>query len=288
MRWTPGHRSPDVIDRRGEPRGRGGLGWIGFLLPLLVRSPFGWVILALLAVGYLFFRGAGEVADRPQVTTGEHAGGGQADAQAAFVGFVLDDVQETWSKLFTQAGIPYERAKLVLFTDATPTACGYGTAATGPFYCPLDRRVYLDLGFFHELSQRLGARGDFAQAYVIAHEIGHHVQNLLGITERANVPRALREGPKGASVRLELQADCLAGVWARGTQERNLLEQGDIEEALGAASAVGDDRMQRRATGQVTPDSFTHGTSAQRSRWFRRGLEGGDIRACDTFSAPEL
>ena len=289
VRWTPGYRSRDVIDRRGARPGGKGAGGLLLLLPILLRSPLGWLVLAALVVGYLFFgRGTGPVEEAPRGATAEHAGGGTVDPQAAFVGFVLDDVQSTWSKLFAEAGVPYARAKLVLFTDATPTACGYGTSATGPFYCPADQRVYLDLGFFRELAQRMGARGDFAQAYVIAHEIGHHVQNLLGTTERMKVPRALREGPAGASVRLELQADCLAGVWARGTQERDLLEAGDLEEAMTAASAVGDDRMQRRATGTVSPDAFTHGTSAQRSRWFRRGLEGGSVKACDTFAAPEL
>jgi predicted metalloprotease len=249
------------------------------------------VVLLVGGIAYFVF-GVGhrtsDVDEERRAAPGQHVGGGASDTQAEFVGFVLDDVQNTWAKAFAEAGRPYERAKLVLFTDETPTACGYGTAATGPFYCPIDRRVYLDLGFFQELSQRLGARGDFAQAYVVAHEVGHHVQNLLGLTERTRVPRSLREGPTGASVRLELQADCLAGVWAHSTQERNLLEKGDVEEALGATSAVGDDRLQRRATGTVSPDSFTHGTSAQRSQWFRRGLDAGSMQACDTFGASDL
>jgi predicted metalloprotease len=293
MRWTPGYRSRDVVDRRGEPQrgvGMRGLGPLLYFLPILLRSPLGWLVLIAIGVGYLFFtfgRGVTGV-DHARHAAPEHAGGAEADHQAEFVGFVLDDAQDTWANSFAQSGLPYERAKLVLFTDATPTACGYGTSATGPFYCPLDKRIYLDLGFFHDLSQRLGAGGDFAQAYVVAHEVGHHVQNLLGLTERTQVPRALREGPKGASVRLELQADCLAGVWAHATKERNLLEKGDVEEALAAASAVGDDRMQRRATGTVTPDSFTHGTSEQRSHWFRRGLEAGTMQACDTFGAGDL
>lgn len=283
-----------MIDRRGQPRGGGMGGMRGpllYLLPLLVRSPLGWVVLFVAGIAYFVFgigRGAHDVDHDQRAVPGEHAGGEASDSQAQFVGFVLDDVQDTWAKAFAAAGRPYERAKLVLFTDETPTACGYGTAATGPFYCPIDQRVYLDLGFFQELSHKLGARGDFAQAYVVAHEVGHHVQNLLGLTERTRVPRSLREGPTGASVRLELQADCLAGVWAHSTSERGLLEKGDVEEALAATSAVGDDRMQRRATGTVSPDSFTHGTSAQRSHWFRRGLDAGNMQACDTFGASDL
>ena len=178
----------------------------------------------------------------------------------------------------------------MLFTDATQTGCGYGDAATGPFYCPSDERVYIDLGFFHELAGKLGARGQFAQAYVVAHEIGHHVQKLLGITEKADAcARGVgRHGATSASVRLELQADCFAGIWAHSTQQRDLLEAGDIESAVGAAAAVGDDRLQRQATGTVSPDSWTHGSSEERVRWFRRGYDTGSIPACDTFAATSL
>jgi predicted metalloprotease len=235
-------------------------------------------------------------------------GGGPADAPRAhggsfppssnpaetsevhFVGFVLDDVQSSWEAQFRALGRPYRHAKLVLYTDATRTGCGEGDAATGPFYCPADERVYIDLGFFHELAGKLGAKGQFAQAYVVAHEMGHHIQNLLGTSARVDGMRHT-QGATGASVRLELQADCFAGIWAKSTEHRNLLEEledGDIESALGAAAAVGDDRLQRMATGTVSPESWTHGSSAERTRWFKRGLESGTIAACDTFAAREL
>jgi len=193
---------------------------------------------------------------------------------------VLDDVQTTWSRIFAERGAPYRHAKLVLYTDQTRTACGFGSAAMGPFYCPNDERVFLDLGFFDELSQRLGAPGDFAQAYVIAHEVGHHVQHLRGEDRGEH-----SEGATGGSVRLELQADCYAGIWARASKQQNLLEQGDIEEALGAAAAVGDDRLQRNSTGAVNPEKWTHGSSKERAQWFRRGLEQGTFEACDTSKA---
>ena len=204
-----------------------------------------------------------------------------------FVSFVLDDVQKSWTEGFARQGPAYRHAKLVLFTDSTQTGCGFGDAATGPFYCPTDERVYIDLGFFHELTAKLGARGQFAEAYVVAHEIGHHVQKLLGISERADAMRHTA-GATGASVRLELQADCFAGIWAHSTQERALLEAGDIDSAVGAAAAVGDDRLQRRATGTVSPESWTHGSSEERVRWFRRGYDRGSIPACDTFAASQL
>ncbi len=205
--------------------------------------------------------------------------------QKEFVAFVVDDVQDSWARAFAEAGQRYERTTLVLFNGGTTTGCGSASSATGPFYCPADGRVYLDLGFFRELRTRFGAPGDFAQAYVIAHEFGHHVQNLLGITR--DVERGRREHPDEAnelSVRLELQADCFAGVWGHSTYERNLLESGDLEEGLNAAAAVGDDRIQRQATGRVDRESFTHGSSEQRVRWFQRGFESGDPNACDTFS----
>ena len=184
----------------------------------------------------------------------------------------------------------HRHAKLVLFTDATQTGCGFGDAATGPFYCPEDERVYIDLGFFHELAGKLGARGQFAEAYVVAHEMGHHIQKLLGITQRVDAMRHSSgvTGATSASVRLELQADCFAGVWAHSTQERSLLEAGDIDSAVNAAAAVGDNRLQRQATGRVSPDSWTHGSSEERVRWFRRGYDSGSIPVCDTFSANTL
>ena len=195
-----------------------------------------------------------------------------------FVSFVLDDAQQTWQRLLPAAGVNYRDAKLVLFRDGVQSGCGYAGAATGPFYCPADEKVYLDLSFFDELKQRFGAAGDFAQAYVLAHEIGHHVQNVLGTVRRGG------SVSNAHSVRTELQADCFAGVWGHSTAQRQILEQGDVEEGLNAAAAIGDDRIQRRTSGRVNPDSFTHGSSAQRVAWFRRGLESGQISACDTFS----
>lgn len=201
-----------------------------------------------------------------------------------FVSFVLDDVQRTWESAFERAGSGYRPAKLALFRDGTVSGCGVGQSAMGPFYCPIDEKVYLDLSFFADLDRRFGAPGDFAQAYVIAHELGHHVQHLLGVDER--VRDAQRTNPGAAnqlSVRLELQADCYAGVWGHSAAERGKLEVGDIEEGLGAASAVGDDRIQRRSTGSVNVDSFTHGSAKQRAEWFRRGFESGQSTSCDTF-----
>jgi predicted metalloprotease len=201
-----------------------------------------------------------------------------------FVGFVVDDVQDSWARLFTEAGQRYQPTTLRLFTGGINTGCGGASSATGPFYCPLDRHVYLDLGFFRELRDRFGAPGDFAQAYVIAHEFGHHVQNLLGIAD--DVRRGQQEHPDEAnelSVRLELQADCLAGVWAHSAYQEGLLESGDLEEGLDAAASVGDDRIQGQAGREVDPDSFTHGSSEQRVTWFRRGYESGDLNSCNTF-----
>jgi predicted metalloprotease len=214
-----------------------------------------------------------------------------ADRQADFVSVVLADTEDTWAVLFREMNREYIPPKLVLFRTAAQSACGLAGSAVGPFYCPSDRRVYLDLDFFRELGERFRAPGDFAQAYVIAHEVGHHVQALLGITERVAVmqQRTPRREANALSVRVELQADCLAGVWAyHANESRQLLEEGDVEEGLRAAAAIGDDRLQRQTQGQVAPDSFTHGTSAQRSRWFKRGFDTGDMRRCDTFAASTL
>jgi hypothetical protein len=274
MRWTPGRTSENLEDRRGRR----------------VRPSFGFGILGILLLGLLtvvtgrnFLVLAPEVARNTPMR--EESGPVQStpdeDRQVQFVSFVLDDTQDTWRKLL---GGRYRDAKLVVFRDSTPTACGFGQAATGPFYCPMDQKVYIDLGFFDELHRRFGARGDFAQAYVLAHEMGHHLQHVLGIEPA--VRRAMEQRPElrnELSVRLELQADCLAGVWGHSTAQRNILEQGDIEEGLRAAAAIGDDRIQRQTQGWVAPESFTHGSSAQRVEWFRRGLETGDIDACDTF-----
>jgi len=287
MKWSSGHQSPDVIDQRGlRGGGGGGSGALGLLLS--IGSKFGLVgILA--AVGIFFvgqrFFGSGGSAD---ATGAQRAVPGHTttrDEPAAFVAFVLDDVQDTWTSEFQSMNRVYPRAKLVLFTDQVRSACGFASAASGPFYCPGDQRAYVDLGFYRELSEKYGAAGDFAQAYVIAHEIGHHVQNVLGIEKRVGNDR---EGADSASVRLELQADCFSGIWARSTKQRALLDSGDLEEGLNAAAAIGDDRLQRNAGRSVNPESFTHGSSEQRVRWFKRGLESGKVEACDTFAARSL
>jgi predicted metalloprotease len=294
MRWDQGHESPDVIDRRGE-RGGGGPGGMAqgilALAPLLMRSRLGILILVLLVVGSVIFGMVGTTGrDASQVTQRtETTGATVKDDERHFVSFVLDDVQDNWQSIFEQEGRDYRNAKLVLYTGMTPTGCGYGQAATGPFYCPIDERVYIDLSFYDDLARRFGAKGDFAQAYVIAHEIGHHVQKQLGTTNAVRgLRRSERAGETGANVRLELQADCYAGIWAHSTESRGLLESGDVDEALRAASAVGDDRLQKASTGVVTPETFTHGTAEQRARWFRKGFDTGDPRACDTFHASTL
>jgi uncharacterized protein len=278
MRWTPGGRSSDLEDRRGGGSGfrlGGGLGIGGILLLLLLSVIFKRDFLSLVSDG------STPVADsqsRPVSDPNE-------EPEVQFVSFVLDDAQRTWRDKFAQQGKEYRNAKLVLFRNSVDSACGLASSATGPFYCPGDHRVYIDLGFYGELKNRFGAPGDFAQAYVLAHEIGHHVQNLLGIDRQvrqaqSSEPRARNQ----LSVRLELQADCLAGVWGHSTEQRNILEAGDVDEGLRAAAAVGDDRLQRMTRGQVSPDSFTHGTSEQRSQWFRRGFTSGSISDCNTFS----
>lgn len=214
------------------------------------------------------------------------------DDMATFVAKVLGSTETTWHAVFSEAGRRYQEPKLVLFTAATPTACGTGRSAMGPFYCPADQKVYIDLAFYRDLRERFKAPGEFAQAYVIAHEVGHHVQNLLGISDKVHAAQQ-RSGNRATanalSVRLELQADCFAGVWGNRADSRSrILEPGDVEQALNAASAIGDDRLQRQTQGQIVPESFTHGTSEQRVRWFNRGMESGDIRQCDTFSAATL
>ena len=290
MRWDRGHESPDVIDRRGQGGVGGGPVGHGILAlaPLLVRHPIGIVVL-LLIIGGAIVSGMFGTRDTDAPGVAETTGATVNDEGRQFVGYVLDDAQKTWQQLFAKDGRKYRNAKLVLFSEATSTACGYGQAATGPFYCPSDERVYIDLSFYDELARRFGARGDFAQAYVIAHEIGHHVQNQLGVAAAVRrLKKTEREGETSASVRLELQADCFAGIWAHSTETRGLLEPGDVEEALTAASAIGDDRLQKQSRGVVTPERFTHGSAEQRSRWFRRGYERGEIDACDTFGASAL
>jgi predicted metalloprotease len=276
MRWTPGGSSRNVEDRRGQSGfGRAGFGIGGGLVLLVLSLVFGRDFVT----GSTPDGGAGAVANGEVVSTPEE------DRLVQFVTFVLNDVQDTWRKQLSDRRVPYEDAKLVLFRDATQSGCGTAQSAMGPFYCPLDEKVYIDLAFYDELRRRFGAPGDFAQAYVIAHEVGHHVQHLLGIDAQAR--RAQQSNPEVAntiSVRVELQADCLAGVWGHSTSQRRLLEQGDVEEGLGAAAAVGDDRIQRSTTGRVNTDTFTHGSAAQRTAWFKRGLSAGSIDACDTFA----
>ena len=285
MRWTRGNRSDDLEDRRGESPGRGGLrvgggiGLGGAVVLLVLSLVFGQNFFALLD-------GSGDLTPSPGggAPTGPARKGSPAEEQAAdFMSFVLDDVQNTWAREFTRLGREYERAKLVLFTDAVRSGCGTADAAAGPFYCPEDRKVYIDLGFYNDLKNRFGAPGDFAQAYVLAHEIGHHVQHLLGVIGQEGGQQTRPDRGNARSVRVELQADCLAGVWAHSTNERRLLEEGDVDEALAAASAVGDDRIQKQAGGRVSPESWTHGSARQRSGWFRRGLDSGRIQDCDTF-----
>jgi predicted metalloprotease len=295
MKWDEGHQSPDVIDRRGQ--GGGGVGGMGLLglLPLITRFRGGWII-ALLIVGFMaigglkgMFGGSGDDTGNATTTSAPVAGHKTDDKKAQFVAFVLDDTQATWRQIFASKGKTYRNAKLVMFSGATQTACGGGQAVQGPFYCPNDERVYIDLSFYNELEQRFGAKGDFAQAYVIAHEIGHHVQKQLGITDRvSNVRASQQRGEEGASVRLELQADCFAGIWAHSTEQRQILDPGDIDEALNAAAAIGDDRIQKQSSGRVNPETWTHGSSAQRSRWFKTGYERASMDACDTFSGNVL
>jgi len=284
MKWTPGGTSQDVEDRRGEGGGGfqfGGMhiGIGGALILLVLSLVFKQNFFALLGNG----GGVGApVAGQPDTARDQ-----QEQPLVQFISFVLDDTQKTWEQtLPQQAGKPYRRAKLVLFRNYTQSGCGGAESATGPFYCPSDEKVYIDLGFYDELRQRFGAPGQFAQAYVLAHEIGHHIQKIVGIESRVRQLQASNPGAQNEiSVRMELQADCLAGVWAHSTQQRNLLEQGDVESALGAAAAVGDDRLQKMATGRVAPDSFTHGSSAQRTQWFQKGFDSGTIAACNTFDS---
>ncbi|MEL6184096.1 MAG: neutral zinc metallopeptidase, partial [Myxococcota bacterium] len=267
MRYDDQHESPDVIDRRGETyRGGGGGrgGGVGFNLLLnLVASRFGMGGVVVLFLGYYALQavgGLGSVAPASS-STGRNAPPPGTDPQRSFVAFVLDDVQALWERKYPGPG-RYKRAKLVLFSGQTSTGgCGLGAAATGPFYCPADQRAYIDLSFFQTLSARLGAPGDFARAYVIAHEIGHHVQNLQGTSSKVHrAPKSQQKGAQGLSVRLELQADCFAGVWAHGTRQKGLLEAGDLEEAMNAAAAIGDDTLQKNAGRTVRPESFSHGT----------------------------
>ena len=293
MKWEGNRESDNVEDRRSGGGGGGGGGGL-----LGGRSiGIGTIVIALV--------GGWALGINPLTILGVLSGGGgteqvqQAPAQrppaddrmAKFVSTVLADTEDVWKDVFTKGGATYREPKLVLFRGATPTACGSGQAAMGPFYCPGDQKVYIDLAFYETLKTRMGAPGDFAQAYVIAHEVGHHVQNLLGITEKMDQmrQRVSKVEYNALSVKLELQADCLAGVWAHHAQNtRKILENGDVEEAMNAAAKIGDDALQRGGGGAVVPESFTHGSSAQRQRWFNSGLQGGSVKGCDTFSAPSL
>jgi predicted metalloprotease len=273
MRWEMGRRSDNIEDRRGMG------------MPLIAGGGIGTVILLLVAM-FFGFDPSAIVQSGPQTSVGGQASP-KNDTARDFVSVVLADTEDTWQDIFTRMNREYREPKLVLFTGAVSSACGMAEAAVGPFYCPGDERVYLDLDFFRELGDRFGAPGDFAQAYVIAHEVGHHVQKLLGLARMSQ--GAGGRGATSVSVRRELQADCFAGIWAHNADRtRHILESGDLEEGIGAAAAVGDDRLQKRAQGRVAPDSFTHGTSAQRVRWFKRGFVSGDVDQCDTSRTAEL
>jgi len=281
MRLGEERRSDNVEDRRGVRVSRrtvGVGGGIGTLLLVIAALYFGIDPRMFLGTEPMEERVTEQISDAPRPA--------EENRKADFASAVLASTEDTWKELFRRGGKSYVEPKLVLYTDMVQSACGYAQAAVGPFYCPADRKLYLDLGFFREMEERFQAGGDFAQAYVIAHEVGHHVQNLLGIMEKVQSVRARVGGTQAnrISVLLELQADCFAGVWAHTAERmRGILEEGDVEEGLNAASAIGDDRLQRRAGGYVVPDSFTHGSSAQRVKWFRTGIETGDVNRCNTF-----
>jgi predicted metalloprotease len=282
MRWTPGGVSNDVEDDRSSSGGGG--------FPGGIHIGIGGILI-LLVLSFIFkrdlltpFLGGSSTTQSTQSAPASPAQSASEQREVQFVSFVLDDVQNTWAKIIPQ----YRHAKLVLYRGGIDSACGLAQTATGPFYCPGDEKVYLDLSFFAELKNQLGACGEFAQAYVIAHEIGHHVQKITGIERK--VRQEVQNNPKMAnaiSVRVELQADCYAGVWANSTQQRDLLQQGDVESAMNAAAAVGDDHLQKMQTGRVMPDKFTHGTSAQRTYWFKQGFTSGSPNSCDTFSSSQ-
>ena len=287
MRWRDGRESDNIEDRRGVSISRGtkigGVGGLGLVAIVLIGWFFGIDPTVLL-------QGVQET-QTPSVSVQQSSRPTANDDQRKFVAVVLAETEDVWYEAFGKMERTYQAPKLVLFTRAVESACGMAGSATGPFYCPSDQKVYLDLSFFEDLRTRFGATGDFAQAYVIAHEVGHHVQTLLGISKKVHELQS-RVGPSDRnklSVRMELQADCFAGVWAhQAHKSRQILEAGDIEEGLNAASAIGDDRIQRRTQGHVVPDAFTHGSSAQRVRWFKAGLEQGNIQACDTFKTDRL
>lgn len=278
MRWEFGRRSDNVEDRRGKK-----------VSPGVIGGGIGGLILTLIAV---FLGVDPAIIDQVIPQDDGYSGSTQTTSQPTdemgqFVSVVLADTEDTWNSLFRRMGKNYREPKLVLFDDAVDSACGYANAAVGPFYCPPDQKVYLDLSFFRDLKNKLGAPGDFAKAYVVAHEVGHHVQNLMGISDkvRSVQNRVSQVEANKLSVKLELQADCFAGIWAHHAQRsRQILEPGDIEEALNAAASIGDDRLQRQSRGYVVPESFTHGSSAQRVKWFKRGIQSGSVEKCNTFA----
>jgi predicted metalloprotease len=287
MRWRDGRESDNIEDRRGMSISRGtkigGLGGLGLVAIVLIGWFFGIDPTVLL-------QGVQET-QTPSVSVQQSSRPTANDDQRKFVAVVLAETEDVWHEAFRKMERTYQAPKLVLFSRAVESACGMAGSATGPFYCPSDHKVYLDLSFFEDLRMRFGASGDFAQAYVIAHEVGHHVQTLLGISKKVNElqSRANLSERNKLSVRMELQADCFAGVWAhQAHKSRQILEAGDIEEGLNAASAIGDDRIQRKTQGHVVPDAFTHGSSAQRVRWFKLGLESGNLQTCDTFKTSRL
>ena len=297
MKWEGNRESDNVEDRRGSG-GSGGGGLPGRVLggrgigvgTIVIAFLGGWVlgVNPSTLLGLLSGEGAAPTAQVQHVPAQRSAAG---DPMVKFVSTVLADTEDVWKDVFTKGGASYQEPALVLFRGSTPTACGQGQAAMGPFYCPGDHKVYIDLGFYETLKSQLGAPGDFAQAYVIAHEVGHHVQNLLGISGKMEQMRSRvsKTEYNALSVRLELQADCFAGVWAHhANNARQVLEQGDVEEAINAAARIGDDALQRSSGGAVVPESFTHGTSAQRQRWFANGLKNGSVKACDTFATRQI
>jgi predicted metalloprotease len=291
MEWRGRRESQNVEDRRGSrsPLGRGGFG-----IPIgrMGRRGGGLSlggILALLAISWIFginplaLLDGGGVYPTQQTSSDPRPGSSTQDELSRFVRVVLADTEDTWNGIFAQANHDYPEPTLVLFTDTAQSACGYASSASGPFYCPGDRRLYIDLSFYEELRRRFQAPGDFAQAYVIAHEVGHHVQNLIG-----SLGQQERSRSNETSIRIELQADCFAGIWGRDAADKGFLEAGDFDEAMNAAAQVGDDAIQRRTQGRVVPESFNHGTSEQRKRWFKRGFDTKSVKACDTFAANPL
>lgn len=292
MRWKTGRRSRNIEDQRGRRRSKLSLGWkrggISTIIILLAAAYFG-IDPAILST--LLQSSSGQISSSSQHQNQTEPQSAESNELADFVSVVLADTEDTWNNIFNQHGAQYREPRLVLFTDVVKSACGMGQSAMGPFYCSADQRVFIDLGFYNELKNRHNAPGDFAQAYVIAHEVGHHVQALKGTSQKVHAAKARlsKEEANALSVRLELQADCYARIWAHhADRTRNLLETGDIEEALQASSAIGDDTLQRQAQGYVTPESFTHGSAVQRIKWFKTGLYNDDVASCDTFQTKGL